>query len=71
MWEPTSGIHLCGINRKILKSSKLEIMFYGFPKEKKHVWKNTKKDGLLHLGYNIAYLIILFVLFMLTILNQT
>jgi hypothetical protein len=49
----------------------LEIMSYGFPKEKKHIWENSKKDGLVHLGYNIAYPIILFFLFLLRFLNQT
>jgi hypothetical protein len=45
MWEPTSGIDFCGINRKILRrSSNLEIMFYGFLKEKKHIWANSRKD---------------------------
>jgi hypothetical protein len=58
--------------QKILRrSSNLEIMSYGFPKEKKHIWANLRKDGLVHLGYNIAYLIILLFLFLLTILNQT
>jgi len=71
MWESTSGVDSCGINRKIfLKSYNLEIMFYGFPKEKKHIWANSRKDGLVHSGYHIAYLIILF-LFLLTILNRT
>jgi hypothetical protein len=37
MWEPTSGIDLCGVNRKILRNSNLENLFYGFPKEKKHI----------------------------------
>jgi hypothetical protein len=38
MWEPTSGANLCAINKKILKrNSNLEIMFYGFPREKKHI----------------------------------
>jgi hypothetical protein len=35
-------------------------MFYGFSKEKKHIWEISRKDGLVHLGYNIAYPIILF-----------
>jgi len=35
-------------------------MSYGFPKEKKHIWENSRKDGLVHSGYNIAYPIILF-----------
>jgi len=71
MWEPTSGVDFYGINRKILRSSNLEIMFYGFPKEKKHIRENTRKDGMLHSRYNIVYPIILFFLFMLIILNQT
>jgi len=71
MWEPTSGANLCGVNRKILKrSSNLEIMFYGFIKEKKNIWANSRKDGLVHSGYSIVYLIMLF-LFLLIILNQT
>jgi hypothetical protein len=38
MWEPTSEGDLYGINKKILRrSSNLEIMSYGFPKEKKHI----------------------------------
>jgi hypothetical protein len=36
MWEPTSGANVSGIDRKVLrKGSNLEIMFYGFPREKK------------------------------------
>jgi hypothetical protein len=72
MWEPTNGADLCGVNRKILRrSSNFEIMFYGFPREKNHIWANSKKDGLVHSKYNIVYPIILFFLFLLTILNQT
>ncbi len=72
MWESTSGTDFCGINRKILrKISNLGIMSYGYPKEKKHIWENSRKDGLVHLGYSISYPIILFFLFLLTILNQT
>jgi hypothetical protein len=38
MWGPTSGVDLCGVNKKILRiNSNLEIMFCGFPKEKKHI----------------------------------
>jgi hypothetical protein len=37
---------------------------------KKNTWVNSKKDGLVHLGYNIAYAIILFFLFLSTILSQ-
>jgi hypothetical protein len=72
MWEPTSGTYFYGVNIKILrKSCNLEIMFYGFPREKKHIWANSRKDGLVHLGYSIAQPIILFFLFLSTILNQT
>jgi hypothetical protein len=46
-------------------------MSYGFPREKKYIEANSRKDGFVHLGYNIAYPIIMFFLFMLTILNQT
>jgi hypothetical protein len=68
MWESTNGANFYGINRKILRrNSNLEIMSYGFPKVKKHIWENLRKDGLVHLGYNIAYPIILFFLFMSTI----
>jgi hypothetical protein len=30
-------------------------MFFSFPREKKHIWENLRKDGLDHLGYNIAH----------------
>jgi hypothetical protein len=40
-----------------------------FPKGKKHIWANSRKNGLVHSGYNIVYLIILFFLLLLTILN--
>jgi hypothetical protein len=33
----------------------LEIIFFGFPKEKILIWANSRKDGLDHLRYNIAY----------------
>jgi hypothetical protein len=47
--EPNSGTIFCGINRKTLRrSSNLEIMFYNFPREKKYIWANSKKDGLVH-----------------------
>ncbi len=37
MWELINGVDFYGINKKILKrSSNSEIMYYGFPKEKKH-----------------------------------
>jgi hypothetical protein len=50
--------------------SNLEIVLW-FPKDKKHVWENSRKDGLVHLGYNIVYSILLLFLFLLIILNQT
>jgi hypothetical protein len=71
MLEPTNGADLCAVNRKTQrKNSNLEIMFCGFPKEKRHTWASLRKDGLVHSRYNIAYPIILFFLFLLTILNQ-
>jgi hypothetical protein len=49
MREPTSGANFCGVDKKILKiSSNLDIMSYGFLKEKKYIWKNPRKDGLVH-----------------------
>jgi hypothetical protein len=70
MWEPISGVDFCGVNRKILKRSyNLEIMSYGFPKEKKHIWADSRKYGLVHSRYSIVFRIILF-LFLLT-KNQT
>jgi hypothetical protein len=36
MWEPTNGANFYGVDKKILKkSSNLDILFYGFPREKK------------------------------------
>jgi hypothetical protein len=67
MWEPTSGVDLSRVNIKTLRNSNLEIMFHGFLMDKIHIWENSKKNGLFHLGYIIAYLIILFFLFILTI----
>jgi hypothetical protein len=61
MWELTNGTNLYGVNRKILRrSSNLEIMSYGFPKEKKHIWANSKKYGLVYSWYSIVYPIIYF-----------
>ncbi len=38
---------------------------------KRHTWENSRKEGLIHLGCNIAYpIILLFFLLMLIILNQ-
>jgi hypothetical protein len=71
MWEQASGTNLWRVNRKTQRISfNLEIMFYGFPREKIHIWASSRKDGLVHLGYNIVYPIILFFLFLLTTLNQ-
>jgi hypothetical protein len=64
MWEPTSGVDVESTKKILRKSSDLEIMLYGFPKKRKHIWANPRKDGLVHLGYNIAYPIILFFLFL-------
>jgi hypothetical protein len=64
MWELTNGVNFCGVNRKILrKSSNLEIMFYGFPKEEKHIWANSKIDGLVHLGVQYCLLNIIVIIF--------
>jgi hypothetical protein len=72
MLEQTSGVDLYGVNKNThIRSSNLEIMFCGLPRDRRHIWNNLRKDGLAHLGYNIAYQITLFFLFMLTILNQT
>ncbi len=72
MWEPTNGVDFYGVNKKnIEKSSNLGNLFYGFPREKKHILANSRKDGLVHSKYNISYPIILSFLFLLTILNQT
>jgi hypothetical protein len=71
MWEQTIGTNFCGVDRKTHRRNfNLEIMFYGFPREKRHTWANSKKVGLVHSRYSIAYPIILFFLFLLTILNQ-
>jgi hypothetical protein len=72
MLEKTNGIIFCGVNRNTQRrSSNLEILFCGFPREKIHIWANSRKDGLAHSRYNIAYPITQNFLFMLTILNQT
>jgi hypothetical protein len=42
MWELTNGIDFCGVNKKTqIRSSNLEIMFYGFTREKIHIWENS------------------------------
>jgi hypothetical protein len=56
MLEKTNGTNLCGVDKNIHSiSSNLEIIFSGFPKEKKHIWENIRKDGLAHSRYNITY----------------
>jgi hypothetical protein len=70
MLEKTSATYFsCGVNKNTQRRSfNLEIMFYGFPREKILIWANSKIDGLAHLGCNIAYPT---TQFLLTILNQT
>jgi hypothetical protein len=69
MLEQTNGVDFYGVNKNTqIRSSNLEIMFCGFPREKR---QNLRKDGLVHSRYIIVYPIILLFLFMLTILNQT
>jgi hypothetical protein len=64
MLEQTSGVDLCGVNRKTWRVNfNLEIMLCGFPREKKDIWANLRNNGLAHLGYNIAYLIYFFYCF--------
>jgi hypothetical protein len=71
MLEQINGVDSCGVNKNTQRrSSNLEIMFYGFPREKIQIWANSRKDGLTHLGHCIVYPITLFFLFLLTILNQ-
>jgi hypothetical protein len=56
MLEQTNEINLCGVNKNTQRrSSNLEIMFCSFPKEKNHIWANSRKDGLAHSRYNIAF----------------
>jgi hypothetical protein len=55
MLEKNNGKKLCGVNRNTQRSFTLEIMFFGFPREKRHIWANSKKDGLNRLRYNIAH----------------
>jgi hypothetical protein len=70
MLEKTNGTIFCGVNKNIKdRSSNLEIFFSGFPREKRHIWENSRKDGLTHLGYSITRPITQFLLFLLTILN--
>jgi hypothetical protein len=57
--------------KHIRTSFNLEIMFCGFPKEKRHIWENSRKYGLAHSRYSIVYPITLFFLILLTILSQT
>jgi len=42
-----SGIVFCGVNKNIQKNnSSLEIMYFGFQNERKHVLENLPKSGL-------------------------
>jgi hypothetical protein len=51
MLEKTNGTNLCGVNKNTLKiSSNLDIIFYGFLREKRYILANSRKDGLAHLG---------------------
>jgi hypothetical protein len=44
MLEQTSGANFNGINKKTQRrNSKLEIMFCGFPREKKHIGQVQEK----------------------------
>jgi len=55
MWELTNGIDFCGVNKKTqIRSSNLEIMFYGFTREKIHIWENSWKY---YLPNNIVLLV--------------
>jgi hypothetical protein len=55
MWGPTNGAYFSEVNRKTHRRNfNLEIMFYGFPTDKGHIWSNSRKDGLVHSGYNIV-----------------
>jgi hypothetical protein len=45
-----SGIVLCGVNRNTQKNnSSLEIMYFGFQKERKHILENLPKSGLVRI----------------------
>jgi hypothetical protein len=70
MLEWTSGLDFYGINKNTQNKFQFGDYVRWFPKGKKYTWENLRKDGLVYLGYNIAYPIILFFLFVLTILNQ-
>jgi hypothetical protein len=49
MWEPTNGAYLCGVNKKnIEKKFQFGNYVLWFPKGKKHIWENSRKDGLVH-----------------------
>jgi len=62
-------IYVESIEKHKKRSFNLETMFYGFLRKKIHTWANSRKDGLVHLRYNIVYPIILLFLFLLTILK--
>jgi hypothetical protein len=69
MLEQTSVIDFYGVNKNIQIEVPIWRLCCGFPREKNLA--NLRKDGLAFLGYNISYPITLFLLFLLTILNQT
>jgi hypothetical protein len=62
---------MCSQQKNIDKKFQFGDYVLWFPKEKKYIWENSRMDGLVHLGYNIAYPIVFFFLFSSTILNQT
>jgi hypothetical protein len=71
IWEQTNGADFYAINKKTYRrNSNLEIMFYGFPKDKIYTWANSRKDGMVHSWYTIDYPIILFFFVYVYNLNQ-
>jgi len=71
MLEKTSGINFYGVKKHTRRSSNLEIMLCGFPREKNYIWENLRKDGLVHSWYNIAYPTTQSFFFLLIVSNQT
>jgi len=71
MWEQTNGIDFYGVNRKNIKNKfQFGNDVLWFPKgENTHLGK-FKEIWFGHSGYSIVYSIILFFLFLLTILYQ-
>jgi hypothetical protein len=66
-----SGVDFYGIKKICKKKFQIGDYVLWFPKGEKTHMGNSRKDGLVHFGYNISYPIILFLFFLLTILNQT